>query len=393
MLKLALKNLARRKTRTILTILGITIAISFTVGLLSISEGFIRSFDQSLQGRGEDIFVSPKETGGYPSMLESYGAKFPEEYIAKIEKINNVKAVYPIYSQTLYFIESTAGPVEKKSSIMENFIGLNGITPSFLKDLRPNIKLKEGRALKEDDKYKIVVASQTAESQELDVGDIFKIRQQDFEVVGVLESQGSFDDMLIYAPLKTLQKLYGEEGKLTLAAVTVKDLDKAEETTKAITSAFPDISARTMEEISGMMKDLLSTARAIHLSISSIALLIGVLFVISTMLMAVSERTKEIGTMRAIGVHRSQIFELIIFESLIISLIAGLLGLFGGYILSKGITYVLAEVVDIKFFTPLVSARILGFGISISLLIGGFAGIFPASRISKINITDALHHE
>lgn len=398
MFKLALKNLTRRRTRTILTVLGITIAISFTVGLLSISEGFIHSFNQSLEGRGEDIFVLPEEMGGSPMpMFESFGTRLPEEFLAEIQKVDNVKAVYPIYTQTLYFAESSTftkvNASKEKGSFMENFIGLDGIEPSFLTDLRPFIKLKQGRLLKEVGDYEIVAGSQIAEAQGLNVGDIFKIREHDFEVVGILEPQNSFDDMIIYVSLNALQKVYGEEGKLTTIAVTVKDPDRTNKTVKEISNVVPNVTVRTMEEMAGMIKDLLSTARAIHLSVSSIALLIGTLFVISTMFMAVSERTKEIGTMRAIGVHRSQIFKLIIFESLIISSIAGLFGLVGGELLSKGITYVLAEIFEIEFFTPLVSARILGLGIAISILIGSFAGIFPASRISKINITEALHHE
>ena len=113
-----------------LTILGVTIAIAFTVGLLSISEGFIISFNQSLQEREEDILIVPEEVAKHPMpMLESYGARFPEEYLSEIQDLDNVKAVYPIYTQSLYF--------ENKGSLMSAYVGLNGIMPAFLTELRP----------------------------------------------------------------------------------------------------------------------------------------------------------------------------------------------------------------------------------------------------------------
>jgi len=388
MLKLAVKNLSRRKTRTILTLLGITIAISFTVGLLSISEGFLFSFDKALQMRGEDIFVLPEEVSGHPMpMMESYGSRFSQDKIKEIKKIENVKNVYPIYTQTLYFAH------KKGESILEGFASLNGVTPNFFTDLRPFLEIDKGRFLKDGDEYRVVVGFQVAQSQNLNVGDDLQIRKDFFEVVGILKKSGGLEDMLVYVPIQTLQKVYQDEGKLTIAAVTVKDINKLKETAKNISSEIPNISARTVEELTEMMTDLLSMARAIHLSVSSIALLIGTLFILSTMLMAVSERVKEIGTMRAIGAHSSQIFKLIILESLFISLLGGFLGLIGGYILSQGITYILSEVVDISFFTPLISLRILLFGFTISVLMGVFAGFFPALKISKTNIIEALHHE
>lgn len=387
MLKLALKNLTRRKTRTVLTVLGITIAISFTVGLLSISEGFIESFNQSLEGRGEDIFVLPEEVAGHPMpMLESYGARFLEEDIEKIQAVDNVKAVYPIYTQTFYFADT-------KGSIMEGFAGLNGIIPAFLTDLRPFMKIEEGRFLEKDDEYKIVIGSKIAKTRNLSAGDIFEIREENFEIAGVLEESGDLNDMIVYVPIQTLQKTYDEEGKLTMAAVTVKDIDETKETAQTITDVVPGIVAKSVEEFADMMADLLSMARAMHLSIASIALLIGVLFILSTMTMAVNERKKEIGTMRAIGAHRSQIFKLILAESLIMSIVAGILGCVGGYVLSEVMTYVLSEIADLSFFAPLVTLRILALGMIVSVFIGGVAGLIPALNISKTNIVDVLRHE
>jgi len=387
-LKLALKNLTRRRTRTILTILGVTVAISFTVGLLSITEGFMTSVNQSVQERREDIFVLPEEVAGLPMpMIESYGARFPEDYCSQIQSISNVEAVYPVFSQSLY----------RTGGSMKDFIALNGVTPAFLTDLRPFLEVERGRLLQEGDEQVVVIGSTVAEAQGLEVRGILEVGEQLFEVVGVLKPSGGFDDMIAYAPIKALQEIYGEPEKITSAAVRVDDPDKAEETATGITNAFasssPRVVAQTMEELLGKMTDFLSTARAIHFSVASIALLIGVLFILSTMLMAVSERTKEIGTMRAIGTSRRSIFRLIVTESLIISLIAGGLGCLGGWLLSKLITYAIAKLAGVTFLEAIVSPRIFGTGLVIALLIGALAGLYPAWRISKVNIVEALRYE
>ena len=388
MIKLALRNLTRRRTRTILTILGVTIAITFTVGLLSITEGFIASFSRSTQEQGEHILVLPEEVAGHPMpMLESLGARFPEGHLEWIQNnIDNVKAVYPIYSQTLYFGTGMS---------IEDYIALNGVTPAFLTELRPFLEVEQGRLLREGDEYKLVIGSAVAKAQGLKVKSILPVLVggEEFEVVGVLKPSGSFDDMIAYAPIEALQKVYREPDEVTSAAVTVWDLDATEKTAQEITDNVPGVVARTMEELVDTMTGFLSMARAIHFSVASIALLIGILFILSTMLMAVSERTKEIGTMRAIGTSRRTLFRLIVTESLITGLIAGALGCLGGFGLSKLITYAIAEFVGVAFLQTMVSPRIFAAGLLIALLIGALAGLYPAWRISKVNIVEALRYE
>ena len=176
--------------------------------------------------------------------------------------------------------------------------------------------------------------------------------------------------------------------------MTVKDPTMAKETADAINNlSSADLFAQTSEEIAGVVKNLISMARAIHLSVASIALLIGVLFVLSTMLMAVSERTKEIGTMRAIGVRRSTIFRLIVTESLITGVLAGGIGCLGGVGLSRLMTWAIHRFAGAAFLQAEASPRLLGAGLLIAVLIGILAGLYPAWRISKTNIVEALRYE
>jgi len=385
LLLLAIRNLTRRRVRTILTVMGVAIAISFTVGILSISEGFMASFENSMAQQGTDIIIVPKEAEAYPYPdVAAFVGSFSEETLREIEQYENVRAVYPV----LTAIPMTM-PMDKIGAIPI----LNGVTPAYFSDVAPYLRLSSGRLITGDDQNVLVAGSGIADVAGLELGGTMEIRGIPFEVVGILEPSGGMDDGMIFTPLEPLQKAYDKEGQLTYVPVKVDDVARAEETADGISEKWPGISAQTMTSVIDKLVDLVGIVRAAHMGMSAVALLIGILFILSTMLMAVGERVREIGTMRAIGAHRSFIFRMIVMESLATSLIAGGIGCLGGYLLSQGITYVLSEFMGLTYFAPVVNARIFGIGLAIALLVGMLAGLYPAWRISKTNIVQALRYE
>lgn len=382
---LAIRNLTRRRTRTILTILGVAIAIAFTVAILSMSEGMTASFENSIAKQGADIIIVPVEAEAYPYPdVAAFVGSFPEELIDEIEQMENVKAAYPV----LTAIPMTFMP-EKPGAIPIIY----GVTPEYFSEVIPYLELNEGRLLEAGDQYMLVAGSGIARVAELRLGSQLEFRGQQFEVVGIFEPSGGMDDGMLFAPLRSLQQAYDRQGQLTYVPVKVHDLSRAEETAQEISDRWPSVSAQTMKSLLDKMSDLMGIADAANVGLSAIALLIGILFIFSTMLMAVGERVKEIGTMRAIGVRRSFIFQVVVTESLITGLIAGVIGCLGGYLLSQGITYVLSEFLGLTYFAPVVSTRIFIIGISIALSVGVLAGLYPAWRISKTNIVQALRYE
>ena len=385
LLLLAIRNLTRRRVRTILTVMGVAIAISFTVGILSISEGFMASFENSMAQQGTDIIIVPKEAEAYPYPdVAAFVGSFSEETLREIEQYENVRAVYPVLTAIPMTI-----PMDKIGAIPI----LNGVTPAYFSDVAPYLRLRSGRLITGGDQNVLVAGSGIADVAGLELGGTMEIRGIPFEVVGILEPSGGMDDGMIFTPLEPLQKAYDKEGQLTYVPVKVDDVARAEETAEGISEKWPGISAQTMTSVIDKLVDLVGIVRAAHMGMSAVALLIGILFILSTMLMAVGERVREIGTMRAIGAHRGFIFRMIVMESLATSLIAGGIGCLGGYLLSQGITYVLSEFMGLTYFAPVVNARIFGIGLAIALLVGMLAGLYPAWRISKTNIVQALRYE
>jgi len=385
LVNLAIRNLTRRRVRTILTILGVAIAISFTVGILSISEGFMASFENSMAKQGTDIIVVPKEAEAYPYPdVAAFVGSFSEDIISQIEQLENVRAAYPVFTaipMTMSMDKPGAIPI------------LNGVTPAYFADVAAYLRLGSGRLIAEGDRNVLVAGSGIATVAGLELGGTLDIRGVRFEVVGILKATGGMDDGMLFTPLEPLQEAYGKPRQLTYVPVKVRDVARAEETAADISETWPSISAQTMTSVIDKLVDLVGIVRAAHMGLSTIALLIGILFILSTMLMAVGERVREIGTMRAIGAHRSLIFRLIVLESLGTSIIAGAAGCLGGYLLSQGITWVLSEFVGLTYFAPVVSPRIFGTGLAIALLVGMLAGLYPAWRISKTNIVQALRYE
>ncbi len=385
LIKLAARNLSRRRARSILTIIGVAIAIAFTVTILSISEGLMVSFENSIAKQGADIVIVPKEAEAYPYPdVAAFVGSFPEELLDEIEQLENVKTTFPVF---------TAIPMDFMPDKPGAMPILYGVTPEYFPEVAPYLELAEGRYILGSDVYTLTAGFGIASVAGLSLGDSLEFRGKSFEVVGILESSGSMDDGMLYTPIKGLQEAYSKPGQLTFVPVKVNDISQAEATAREISDRWPVVSAQTQKSLVDKFTDLMGIVEAANVGLSTVALLIGILFILSTMIMAVGERVKEIGTMRAIGIRRSLIFQMIITESLITSLIAGIIGCLVGYLLSQGIAYILSEFFGLTYFAPLVNARIFITGIIIAIVVGVLAGLYPAWRISKTNIVQALRYE
>jgi len=343
------------------------------------------SFENSIAKQGADIVIVPKEAEAYPYPdVAAFVGSFPEELLIEIEQLENVNTTFPVF---------TAIPMDFMPEKPGAIPILYGVTPEYFPEVVPYLNLAEGRLIEDADEYTIVAGSGIAAVAGLNLGSSLEFRGKPFEVVGILESSGSMDDGVLYTPLRGLQETYAKQGQLTFVPVKVMDITRAEATAQEISDRWPSISAQTQRALVEKFSDLLGIVEAANVGLSTAALLIGILFILSTMMMAVGERVKEIGTMRAMGVHRRFIFQLVITESLITSLIAGVIGCLGGYLLSLGITSVLSEVFGLSYFAPMVNLRIFITGICIAIVVGGLAGLYPAWRISKTNIVQALRYE
>lgn len=363
-----LKNLLRRKLRNILTVAGISIGIGAVVSLVSITDGFMKSFTEMLKARGTDIAVTKAKN---PDVLLNSIDEYTGEELKKIEGIESVSKV---------LVDLVT--IEDLPSVM-----IFGFDPDeFIFD---HLKVLEGRKIAKDEGESVMVGKILAKNMNLKVGDRVEIERELYNVVGIYESGNVVENGGIVMNLKTLQRLMNREGYVTVFNLKLKDLEMTDRVIKEIKTRFPALEAMTSEEITRNNEGY-KMAKALAWATSFIALFVGALGTMNTMFMSVFERTREIGLLRAIGWRRRRITLMILGESILLGIAGGIagmgIGVAGVHLINK-IPIVKGFIVgDFSLSLFLKSA-------SIAIGMGIFGGIIPSSWGSSISPAEALRYE
>jgi putative ABC transport system permease protein len=383
-------GLRRRKIRTILSIAGIAIASTALFSLVSLKQGYESGMRAELDNMGAQVVAvakgCPYEAIAVIMIGGQVPATLPEDVVGQIRAIPNIAGASP-----------NAYGAYKYLGLSHPLIG---ITPEELK-LKSWWKIR-GRFPKEYGEVVLggveadVFAQKSGEYRQ--IGDSITVavggKQVPLKVVGVLENTGSKDDYSTYTTLETAQKLLGLEGRVVSVNIRVRDLTQVPETIEAI-EKLPDVQAVTVAQVLGTVQNLVSAGQNMLFMVMILALVIGGLGTMNTMLMTVFERTKEIGVMKAIGSSRGQIFGLFLSEGLFICLAGGLLGV------AIGAGTTLAGDVILKQFVSVMPTQSVGrlswsaAGISIlfPLVVGLAASLYPAYRASRLKPMEALRNE
>jgi putative ABC transport system permease protein len=368
-----------------LTIMGVALAIGFTVGLLSISEGFMSALDGMLTGSGPDLFIRPKGGSKMPFGMQGT-AMLDADLLPVVRGIPGVEFVEPIYQAFSVDGGSTGfGPMMTMVS---------GMPADDFFTIRPTAAIADGRFFTNDDGNVVVLGGVVAENTNKKVGDKLElISGRKLEVIGIMKKSDEPFDYFAYSPIGSLQKMFRDPGRISYFLVKASADAGPELVSERLAKAFPHLDIQTVRELITEAKKMLSMARAVHFGVSCFALVIGVLFVACTMVMSVSERIREFATLRVIGASKGFVIRMILAESIILSVVGGALGCCIGVALSKLIDLLIGYFVGETFMSALVSPRIFAVGLLISVLIGAFAGLLPAAMIMRRNIADSLRYE
>jgi putative ABC transport system permease protein len=396
--KLAVKNLRKRKLRSWLTIIGIVVSIAVIFTLISLSLGLREAINEQFKVLGTDkLFINPKGTSG---MSGGGAVEFTTEDVKIIEKVQGVKDL----SYT------TIGNAEIEFGKQKKYFYVFGLPLDKIQLYidSASIKMDEGDYLKEGEIGKVMLGYDykynNVFDKPLQTGEKIIINGKEFKVVGVAESIGNpSDDKNIYMSSEDFKILFNSGERVDAIIVQVDDEKNIQEISeeinkklikyRGVTEKTKDFYISTPEELLASFDTILNIITVFLVGIAAISLLVGGIGIMNTMYTSVLERTKEIGTMKAVGAKNSDILWIFLFESGLIGLIGGIIGVLLGYGISKTVEIIAINALNTTLLRAAVPVYLLVGCLSFAFLIGALSGTIPALMASKLKPVDALRYE
>jgi len=367
---MTVRNLWRRRTRTVLTLLGIGVGIAAIVALGGITRGMVDVLTSTMTSAQTDLVAIEADVSD-----TSYSA-IDERVGARIAALPGVEAV--------------SGVIITVASTEDNpLLIIFGYHPRQFA-IR-HFHIVEGEPL--TTRHQAIVGRRAAETMGLKVGDTLRILESTFRVVGIFETGISYEDAAVVIDLREAQALAGKPHQVTWYAIKLRDAFKktaqVEATRDDLNARFPEIDCSISSEFVENMPDM-KTMNEMVGQISFLAVFIGAVGMLNTMLMSVLERTREIGVLRALGWRRRQVLGMILREALALGVVGGVCGISLGVGLAWGL-------MQIPLMQGLLRARygpdLFAQAMAVALLAGVVGGLYPAWRATRMRPVEALRYE
>lgn len=367
------KNVMRRPMRSSLTVSGVAVAVGAVVALVGISGSFERELLAIFQSRGVDLVVTG--TGG----LQTVHNVIDEKLVDEVQKMPGVREVSGSLFEQFSYPDLDLFGVTARGTTYDSFL---------LKDL----KIVAGRGLAADDGRVVVLGKKLSESLRKHVGDSMDVdKGETFKVIGIFDTPNVWESGTMMMPLTELQRMMDREGKVTLMMVVTDKRDKAtiDDVRSRIQALSPRIEVSPAQEYVEQTVEL-RLARAMAWMTSALALIVGTIGMINTMLTAVFERTRELAVLRAVGWRKWSVVRLILLESVLL----GLAGAVVGTLLAMGLIRVLSLMpASGRLVAGDIGWGVIGQGFALALIVGVAGGLYPAYRAARLIPTEGLRHE
>ncbi len=395
---ISLGSIKSSKLRSGLTTLGIVIGIAAVVANISLGESFNVFFEEEISAQGSNFIIIYSQE---PNLFYSNELQI-------IEKTPGISGVSPIKQQlgeVTYFSQNKN-------------IDIAGVTGDY--EDTANIVMESGSFISDQDTFSAAIGSEIANEKfdrsisarsSIDVTlrlEGGRTVTRTFKVKGVVESLnasftgGGIDrDVTIFVPVSTINQMLEEDDFSAFFAMSdsLEDVEEvSDEVDERLARNF-GVSSRDLDDedakpysifnqadVLEQINQLSDTLRNFLVAVALISLLVGSIGIMNIMLVTVTERTREIGIMKALGFSSTDILVLFIVESIILSLFGGLLGLIVGI----GGAYAVTTALDLPFLYP---HYIFEAGILVAVIVGVSAGVYPANKAAKLTPVDALRHE
>jgi len=389
--QVAYKNLLRKKVRSGLTLLGIALSAWVLVSLFGFNRGYEKALNRDIDNMGFQVLVTAKGCPYEAATLMLKGGTglryINEPIVNEVLKYPEVERTTPMLMAAIF------DPNKGESGGITAYLGVD---PATYPQMKPYLRFRQGTWFTDPEGSEAVVGYEAAELEQREIGDKMLIPEKNVEltVVGVLNRTGTQDDGTIFVPLRTVQKVFEQEGKLTAVGVKIR-----KEANIAVVEQklydLPDVQVVSLVQVKETIMSLISTAKMMVFSIALIAVLIAMLGVVNTILMSVFERFAEIGIIKSIGAMPWDVFKLIWAETIILCLLGGALGIGFSFLLSK-ITETLIR--SLLPYTPTGSLVVISPGLAsltmaVVLGVGLVSGLYPAWRAARIRPLESIRSE
>lgn len=394
MIKVALRGMAGRKLRAVLTALAIVLGVAMMSGAYVLTDTIDKAFDTIFveSYAGTDVVVTGKDAGISFEGESAQAPPIPEETLERVRSVDGVEvAAGSLLDFQAKLLRPDGEAIDTGGAPAFAF----GIETDPEYDRFNPLNLVEGRWPSGDGE--VVVDEGVAESENLQIGGQIGVAAvgpaEQFRIVGIakygdLSSLGGATFAILDVP--TAQKLLDKEGQLDSVQVAAEDGVTPEELTRRIqTELGSGVTVRTgveqAEEESGEIATFTQIIRYFLLSFAGIALFVGAFVIFNTLSITVAQRTREFATLRTIGASRRQVLATVILEAFVIGLLASIIGLFSGLGLAVGLSELFVALnLDLPKTTTVFATRTVIVSLLVGTLVTVFAGLFPAIRATRV---------
>ncbi|MDI6845757.1 MAG: ABC transporter permease [Candidatus Saccharicenans sp.] len=404
--RMAMESIRAHKMRSFLTTLGIVIGVMTVIAMVSVIQGLNRSIAGEIEKIGSSLIIVQKHEPVRMGTLSEEERQRKNLSIEDAEAIINECPLVGALTIQLTPDLMKLPEVKYQNQKSENAV-IFGTDENFFRVYSIYLP-KEGRGFTPADiKHKARVCLLGAEVVEAlfphsrAVGKEIRIGGETFTVIGILSRRGQMfgqsQDNIVIIPYTSLMKYFPYDMSSLQFTLIPKDPAKVDETIEQVTNLLRvrrkvppsrpnDFSIYTQETLLNLYNQITGAAYIVMIVISSIGLLVGGIGVMNIMLVAVRERTREIGIRKAIGARPADIIKQFLLEAVVLTGFGGLIGILGGF----------SVALVIRAATPLpaaISWWSVFLGIFVSTAVGLFFGIFPAQKAARMDPVVCLRYE
>lgn len=396
---IALKEVSKRKIRTVYTSLGIAIAVSMLISVLITASSGQKEVFQVIARYGHSLTIVPADTQSQQSLKTfgiGTGSYIPEKALPDIEKVYQGAIISGWEKMgALVFQEGTIGGAAfppptfaprlyEETNIKGKDVIVGGV--DLQKELVARFwwDLSEGRFM--GNNGEAVVGSLFATITETKVGDILEIGQSKVAVTGILRETDSPDDYMVFLALQVCQKIFSKDGKISM--INVRAMcpkcpvgDAAVEINKKILG----VRATSQSEIATAQSKIFQKTAALLVSFVVASLIISSIGVFNIILGSIHSRLRDIGLLKTMGASRGQLIRLFLYEAILIGITGGVIG----FAIGSGLSYVVGPIL-FKDIVIQITPRFFVIAVFLGAVTTILASIYPAVYASKIRVAEAF---